>query len=288
MPKLYGIGARTGRLVHFVRLLGIMLLTSLGPGCTVQYQDSNVQAFAAGEAAILDGKQLYLTRERARFDNVLAAGEKITAPWGEPPYYYRAVTEQSDFLVNPTDHETIDFTVSDPFLVPGTVNDMPEPWNFFDLPVYVGSDGTIAFGEPGAGNATLGDHFSTQQVSLLPLDASLEGARVSYALLSNMLVITYENAGGNSVQFIMAELYERPEMPGLGRLEWDDIVITYREVSESVRPGVVGISWINLGGFSSEYVIDFLSGFEEGAGGQANLVESTDTTTGGRVILPLP
>lgn len=120
------------------------------------------------------------------------------------------------------------------------------------------------------------------------MDASVDGARVSYALLEDMMVVTYENAGGNSVQFIMAKLYERPELPGVGRMAWDDIVITYREVSESVGAGVVGISWISLEGREPEFANEFLAGFEGDAGGQATLAESTDTTTGGQVVLPLP
>lgn len=142
------------------RFLGSILFALVASGCEVRYQDSNVQVFEAGEAAVLDDKQLYLTSERARFDNVVeGGGAKITVPWGEPPYYYRAVTEQSEFLVDPTDHETIDFSTSDPFLLPGTGDDEPRPWHLPSLPVYVGSDGTIAFGKPGTGNTTLDAGF---------------------------------------------------------------------------------------------------------------------------------
>lgn len=288
MPIRIGLGARTGSVLYCFRILAFVLLIGLCSGCIVEYQDSNVQRFGPGEAAVLNGKQLYLTRERARFHHVVeGGGGKITAPWGWPPYYYRAVTEQSEFLVDPTGHETIDFTVSDPYLLPGS-EDSESGFPSDHGGVYVGSDGTIAFAQPGAGNTTFPEFFSTTQVSVLPMDATVEGARVSYGTISDILVVTFENVEGNSVQCIMMSFPGSGNLPGIESLNYDDIVITYREVGESTRAGVVGISWLSLETFDPQSATTFLAGFEEGAGGQANLLENTDTTTGGRVILPLP
>ena len=46
-------------------------------GCVVDYRDSNVQVFDAGEAAALDGKQLYFTFARSDFEEELMGHEHV-------------------------------------------------------------------------------------------------------------------------------------------------------------------------------------------------------------------
>ncbi|MCF6286668.1 MAG: hypothetical protein L3K26_15960, partial [Candidatus Hydrogenedentes bacterium] len=138
------------------RLLGVVLAIGLLSGCYREYRDSNVQSFGPGEAAVLDGKQLYFTYSRRSFDAALTSNEtKITPIWGEPPYYYRAVSEQTEFLVDPADHESIDFSVSDPFIIPENT-----------IGTSISSDGTISFGQPGLGNGNLAEFLRPPQVSL--------------------------------------------------------------------------------------------------------------------------
>lgn len=288
MRKRFRIGRRRGSVAIHPRLLGAILLIGLLSGCYREYRDSNVQSFATGEAIALDGKQLYFTYQRSSFDAALGIEEaKLTPVWGMPPYYFRAVTERTDFIFNPVEHETIDFTVSDPFLLPGS-DDPYSDFPTYYVGVYVGSQGTISFQAPGAGNETIADFFSARQISVLPLDATTEGSRVSYSTLPNMLVVTFEDVEGSSVQFIMVvHSYEQVQLPGVGPVYDDDIFITYRKVSESARPGVVGISWA-YGEGTNPASSEFIEHFNE-RWGEVDLTESTDTTSGGYIsVLPLP
>jgi len=288
MLKFYGSEKRVGHPGRCAQLLSAVLAALLAAGvlsgCVRQYQDSNVQSFEPGGAVVLDGKQLYLTYSRNAFDDVLANnGAKITPEWGYPPYYYRAVSEQREFLVDPAEHAPVDFSASDPFLIPGSDGDFPTPYSG----TYIGSDGTISFSEPGLGNGNLAEHFSTRQISLLPIDATVDGARVTYGVLPTTLVVTYENVGGSSVQFIMGALEEQ-QFSGFAAFHPDDIIITYQQVSGDTRAGVVGISWLTLRHAEPAFVADLLADFEDFYGGEVKLAESTNTTSGGRVFLPLP
>ena len=254
--------------------VGILL-----PGCVVDYRDSNVQSFGPGEAVVLDGKQLYFTGGRDSFDEAVSdSTSKLTRPWGLPPFYYRVVTEQSEFLVDPVDHTPVDFTESDPFLIPGS-----DGGGFPTLfrGVYIGSDGTISLGGPGYGNGTLTDHYSSTQISVLPMDATVEGARVTYGVVAHAFVVTFENVDGNSVQVLKVVGYDGVERsPVLGQFINEDIVIVYRSVNENTRAGVVGIS----GG----YAYDDAESVEELFGGEVDLTQNTDVSNGYVRVLDLP
>ncbi len=278
MLEEFGFVKRAGSVGNFVRFLGIALAIGLLSGCYREYRDSNVQSFEPGEAVVLDGKQLYFTNFPPSFDEAVASnGAKLTSPWGTPPYYYRAVTEQTEFLVDPADHESVDFSVSDPFIVDGDVRGAA-----------IGSDGTISLFEPGMGNGNLTEFFSNPKVSLLPIDATVDGARVTYGILSDMLVVTYENVNGNSVQCILVGGSRgEQQFPGTGPLYDYDIIITYRNVSENTRAGVVGISWVSLRDASPESVVGFFADFDE-RWGEVNLSESTNTESGGYIGISVP
>ena len=279
---------RVGRAGNRARLLGIILVIGLSSGCYREYRDSNVQSFEPGEAVVLDGKRLYFTRSQDSFEDVVASSSsKLTPIWGAQPYYYRAVSEQREFLVDPSDHKPVDFSSSDPYGIPGS-GTSNFPSNFFGT--YVGSDGTISFSWPGQGNGDLVAHFSSQQISLLPIDATVGGARVTYEAISDMFVVTFENVSGNSMQFIMFAGYsEEARPPGLDGFHPDDIIIIYQAVSEDTRAGVVGISGGGIWDTSPQGLEDFFEEFNEYFGGEVDLVESTNTESGGYVrVVPLP
>ena len=278
---------RVGSAGICVRSFGMVLAIALLSGCYQEYRDSNVQSFGQGEAVVLNGKQLYLTFARRDFDEAIARNEsKIIPLWGSPPFYYRLVTEQPEFHVDTADHEIVDFSASDPFMIPGS--DDPDFPSFFEG-VHIGSDGTISSREPGLGNGNLMEHFSTVQLSLLPIDATVEGAVVTYGVLPDVLVVTYENVSGSSVQCIMVRnAIEAQRFPSIGPLSYDDIVITYREVSENTRAGVVGVSWESFRDAPPEYMTQFLAEFNASYGANVNLAESTDTESGGYTAISLP
>lgn len=267
---------------------GLLLTGGLLSGCIQEFRDSNIQSFAAGEAVVLDGKQLYFTGNRLFFDEVLAEGDtKLTPIWGQPPYWFRAVTEQSEFPVDPTEHTLVDFSESDPFYILGSNSgNVPSPF----LGTYIGSDGTISFSEPGTGNGSFAEFFSSTQISLLPLDATVTGARVTYGVVSGLLVITFQNVDGNDVQCIQADNQTDTSFPGTGPIGYSDIVITYKQVSENTRAGVVGIAWADyLRDATAEEATEFRSYFDEEFGGEVNLAESTNVESGGYTrIVDLP
>jgi len=201
-------------------ILGAYLLIIAGAlsGCELR-QEHNIQYFEAGGATCLSGKQLY-------FGSPFLV-EK-SAPFG---HYSRFVSEKTTLSVDPAGHETIDFSQADPFelALPDFVRfGYYRQW--FDT-LFIGSDGTIAFGSPGTGNNNLVDALSSEQICILPVDATAAEATVRYNVNEEAIVITYENIGGNTFQ---CELF-------LHREQRNEIAITYPVVSENTRAGVVGI-----------------------------------------------
>lgn len=100
--------------------------------------------------------------------------------------------------------------------------------------LFISSDGWVSFGEAGNTPATLGDHFAAPQISLLPVDATAPGAKVSYLQEADKLVITFENVPTAGA-------------PGFGNnfqleLFFDGTIqISYLDV-DPVISGVVGLS----------------------------------------------
>ncbi len=205
------------RHISLIRLGCSLTFVCLLSGCL--NEEYNTQYFKSGEATCLAGKQLHFG-DSPVFEK--------SAPY---PHYPRYVLERSSLPVDPTEHATIDFSVGDPFelsLPPGNVLTY---YGEDYLTLYIGSDGTIAFGAPGPGNNTVVDIFSAPQISLLPVDATAEGAIVRYALTDFEFVLTFENVQGNTFQF---ELFRQDERQS-------EMAITYEMVSENTRAGVVGI-----------------------------------------------
>ncbi len=201
----------------------ILLLTGTFTGCILGFNilpEFHTQEFEAGQATRLSGKQLYFSAEDFRIEK-----------FSRPAHYERIVSEQSALPVDPTDHLSIDFSLADPFelVLPEETEVAYYGWLYSRL--FIASDGTIAFGTPGTGNGNLTNHFSSFQLSLLPVDATADGGRVSYAIYEDNIVITFQDVGGNTFQ---CEFF----LLGLQR---HDIAVTYPNVGRNTRAGVVGL-----------------------------------------------
>lgn len=193
-----------------VSLISIFAATTLS-GCILS-PDYDVQYFDIGGADCLEGRLLFFSPEPEFTDS-----------------YIRQVSEQDEFSVNPNEHTPIDFNQSDPFPI-----ELPVPIHYNDKRidnVYVGSDGTIGLGAEGAGNGTLLEHFTTDQVSVFPLDASVAGASTRYFVSDDDVVITYMDAEGTQAQCHFMGLSQGA----------CDIALCYPAIGTMSRGGVVGL-----------------------------------------------
>jgi len=188
------------------------------PGC-IPPEEYNTQSFEAGEAICLSGKQLYFG---------IPPDALKSAPWF---HFSRYAIEQGMLPEDAAGHDVVDFSRADPFewKLPTDITFYYYNQRFDTL--YIGSDGTIAFGTMGTGNDTLLHAFSSDQVSLLPVDAAIEGATVRYAVADGKLVVTYQNVAGSTFQ---GELFFGGDV-GQGYR------FTYLAVSDKTLAGVVGI-----------------------------------------------
>jgi hypothetical protein len=217
-------------------------------GCPPQQatQDFHTQDFAAGTLD-LEGKQTYYM------------------PDSSVSFYSRVVVDGiSTFPVNTAAHNEIDFSAGDPFVLElGTGGQI----NYYGIDyraLYIGSDGTIAFGMAGLGNHSLATHFGAAQISLLPMDARSSG-RVTHRIFSDSVIITYDSVNGNSIQ---SEFFVSGDLD-------DDISISYPAVSASAS-GVSGFSNGQLQGANSSQIDAFLSDFGDGSD-----LDTTNTGTAG-------
>lgn len=221
---IYG-NRNLGRSACTLAIAGAMLV--LG-GCAPVI-DYHTQLFGAGEATCLDGKQLYFARS-GYYDTYPQHGSR---EWLASGYYDRLVVEQSGLPVDTTGHDPVDFSEADPFPVslPSGVT-IP----YYGRPAHqltIKSDGTVGLGSSTPqGNESLTQHFNLRQISLLPVDATVAGARVTYSLTQESAVITFQNVHGNTVQ---CQLFFRGDQES-------DIAITYASVSTNTLTGAVGLS----------------------------------------------
>jgi len=198
----------------------VVFLAVAFPGC-FPVSDYHTQSFDIGEASALSGKQL-------RF----IARDFVVEKRSPAPGYNREIFDQTSLPIDPSNHQRIDFSQSDPFAV-----SLPSSSEFaffgrLQADLFIGSDGTISFGGPGTGNADLVAYFSSDQISLLPVDATVEGSTTSYVLFEDGIIISYQNVSGNTFQ---CELH-------LGPNQRFNITITYAVVDGNSRSGVVGLA----------------------------------------------
>tara|TARA_R110001592_G_scaffold112419_1_gene310660 strand:- start:360 stop:1097 length:738 start_codon:yes stop_codon:yes gene_type:complete len=200
-------------------VLGVFL-TILFPGCLPKV-DYQTQSFDIGEASVLSGKQL-------RF----IARDFIVEKRSLTPGYSREIFDQTSLPTDPTNHQHIDFSQSDPFALSLPSSSEFAYFGRLHADLFIGSDGTISFGGQGTGNSDLVGFFLSDQISLLPVDATVEGSATSYALFEDGIIITYQNVNGNTFQ---CEL-------DLGANQRFNITITYAVVDGNTRAGVVGLA----------------------------------------------
>lgn len=152
-----------------------------------------------------------------------------------PNGYIQTNSVASDFPTDPTGGLILDFEAMGDPVMAGTAGgeELPFYGELYDT-LYLSSEGWISYGEEGTAPTTLGAHFSTAQISVLPVDATVEGSMVSYLQDDEKLVVTYEDvpsaakAGFNNFQ---VELF----LNGFIR-------ISYVEVDSSIS-GIVGLSF---------------------------------------------
>lgn len=204
----------------------------------------------------IDGKQLYFIPS----DTVKRAGDQ---------YYKRTVTTGVDNLpVDPSDQTVLAFsaetTVQSVDLGDGGV------WYFGEYydTLFIGANGTIGFGAPGVGNATLAEHFAGKQISLLPVDATTSGT-VSVGLYADSVVVTFADVtiGETTDNAFQAEFFKTRGIDG-------DIALSYPQVTATAE-GIVGLSNGQLAGASQAQIDKFLAGFKS-----SNLNANANTPSG--------
>lgn len=202
--------------------------------------DNQSQNFAAGAAKTnLEGKQLYFQ------------------PDGSISFYSRTVTDGITAFGVPTAGQLIiDFSVADPFVLNLAAGSEVLYYGQSFSTLYIGSDGTVAFGVPGSGNASVTDHFSSKQISLLPVDAAdaSETGTVSYQVFTDSVVVTFDAVDGSSFQ---AEFFISGAMD-------EDIAISYPTINATAG-GVVGLSNGQLAGSNAAQIAAFLEAFGTGS-----------------------
>lgn len=218
-------------------LAGAVLVSATLTGCpqpvTIDY---HTQIITPGENE-LEGRMLYFM------------------PDGSLNFYSRTVIDGiSSFPVTPETGEVVDFTEGDPFRV-ALPNDLEILYygRTYDT-LFIGSDGTVSLGEAGEGNSSLSAHFSTPQVSLLPVDADQGNGTVTYEIFSNEVVVTFANVlVGTTSNSFQVEFF-------ISGAEDGDLALSYPVASQNVG-GLVGLSNGQLAGSNQAQIDAFLAEF---------------------------
>jgi hypothetical protein len=219
--------------VKNVLTLGVAAALSLSlAGCpkSTDRTDWFTQVFTDGND--LDGLQLNFT------------------PDDGPNGYTQVNSVVSDFPTDPTGGLILDFDAMGDPVMAGTEGGEEVPFygDLYDT-LYLSSQGWISYGEEGTAPTTLGSHFSTAQISVLPVDATVDGSMVSYLQDDEKLVVTYEDVPGAAkagLNTFQVELF----FNGFIRINYVDI-----------DPLVTGIVGLSFGGtvYQREFVPSILS-----------------------------
>lgn len=231
-------------------IAGAMIIVVTLSGCPTPLAiDYNTQLIVAGENA-LEGKTLYFM------------------PDGSLSFYSRTVIDGiSSFPVDPATGTEVDFTKADPFEVPlSSGQEIIFYGRAYDS-IFIGSDGVVSFGEAGAGNSSLQNHFSTPQVSILPVDATRDNGSVSYEIRESEVIVTFANVlVGNTSNSFQAEFFILGAEDG-------DLALSYPVTSKNVG-GIVGLSNGQIQGANQAQIDAFFAGFAE-----SNLVTNNTGTS---------
>lgn len=135
------------------------------------------------------------------FTEAIASGSELDqtaltfTPNGGPSFYQKTKAPITDFPTEPAGGLLLDFDAFGDPIRAGLFGSETVPFYGTDYDtLFIGSGGWLSFGVPGNNSATLGQHFSVPQISMLPVDATDSGAMVSYLQDADKLAITFENA----------------------------------------------------------------------------------------------
>ena len=217
-----------------------MLAAATLAGCPPKGTDYNTQVLESPNS--IDGKQIYFVPS----DTEKRAGDK---------FYSRVITasDLAELPADPSGHTVISFAEESVVAV--------------DL----GDGGVFYFGEyglgaPGAGNATLAEHFSSPQISLLPVDATA-GGTVTVGNFEDSVVVTFNNVtlGETTDNAFQVEFFKTRGIDG-------DIAVSYPQVANTAE-GIVGLSNGELAGASQDEIDAFVGRFRS-----SNLNEGSSNT----------
>lgn len=202
--------------------------------------------FATGEidisSSVGDATVAITTAPDYFTENITAGGdlEGLALTFREsngPSFYEQTKTAITGFPTDISGEDTLglDFGLFGDPIRAGLFGD--ETVSFYGVEydeLFISSDGWVSFGTEGNSPSTLGGHFAAPQISMLPVDATAAGAKVSYLQEADKLVITYEDvptagAPGFDNNFQLELFFD------------GTIQISYLDV-DPVISGVVGLS----------------------------------------------
>lgn len=238
-------------------VVAALLATATLAGCPPR-EELHTQVLES--ASTINGKELYFIPSVS--DDLKRLND---------PFYTRIVSDAGV----PTQHgegggQVIDFA-DGPFVL-----ELDQPvmyYGVFRNSIVIASDGTIGFDGVGGGNDSLEDHFTSPQISVLPIIATAAGTVVTVSQDADFIVVDYANVViGDTTKAVTSDNNFQVVFD-LRRGTDGDIVITYSKV-DSFASGIVGLSNGQLAGLSENDAAAFLRQFQS-----SNLAVSANTDT---------
>ena len=228
-----------------------MLAAATLAGCP-KATDYNTQVLESPNS--IDGKQIYFVPS----DTEKRAGDK---------FYSRVITasDLAELPADPSGHTVISFAEESVVAVDLGDGGVFYFGEYYDM-IFINSDGSVGLGAPGAGNATLAEHFSSPQISLLPVDATA-GGTVTVGNFEDSVVVTFNNVtiGETTDNAFQVEFFKTRGIDG-------DIAVSYPQVANTAE-GIVGLSNGELAGASQDEIDAFVGRFRS-----SNLNEGSSNT----------
>lgn len=228
-----------------------MLAAATLAGCP-KGTDYNTQVLESPNS--IDGKQIYFVPS----DTEKRAGDK---------FYSRVITasDLAELPADPSGHTVISFAEESVVAVDLGDGGVFYFGEYYDM-IFINSDGSVGLGAPGAGNATLAEHFSSPQISLLPVDATA-GGTVTVGNFEDSVVVTFNNVtiGETTDNAFQVEFFKTRGIDG-------DIAVSYPQVANTAE-GIVGLSNGELAGASQDEIDAFVGRFRS-----SNLNEGSSNT----------
>jgi len=228
-----------------------MLAAATLAGCPVA-TDYNTEVLESPNS--IDGKQIYFVPS----DTEKRAGDK---------FYSRVITatDLAELPADPSGHTVISFAEESTVAVDLGDGGVFYFGEYYDM-IFINADGSVGLGAPGAGNATLAEHFASPQISLLPVDATA-GGTVTVGNFEDSVVVTFNNVtvGETTDNAFQVEFFKTRGIDG-------DIALSYPQVATTAE-GIVGLSNGELAGASQDEIDQFVRRFRS-----SNLNEDSRNT----------